>query len=50
MGRKKITDRKTCGLFVLNAMRVMNQTITEICSLQSKKYFQNHSTAPTAFL
>ena len=43
MGQKRITDQKTCGLFVLNVMRVMVQIITEICSLQSKKYFQNHS-------
>ena len=43
MGQERITDQKTCGLYVLNVMKVILQVITEICSLQSKKYFQNHS-------
>ena len=49
MGQKRITDQKTCGLFVLNVMRVMVQIITEICCLQSKKY-SSLSPAPTTFL
>ncbi len=43
MDQKRITDQKTCGLFVLNVMKVILKVITEICSPHSKKYFQNHS-------
>ena len=48
MGQKRITDQRTYGQFVLNVMRAMVQVITEICSLQSKKYFLN-SSSPTKF-
>ena len=43
MDQKRITDQKTCGLFVLNVMKVILKVITEICSPHSKKYFQNHN-------
>lgn len=49
MGQKRITDQRTYGQCALNVMRAMVQVITETCSLQSKKYFQKHSSTPIKF-